>query len=194
MKAMLLSALGLGMCASVSLTVNPAQAERPFMDVLGATSPPIGYVELCERQPAFCDQRTNSPTVVQLDERAWADLLAINAFVNNSVEPVTDADLYGRLELWTMPSGYGDCEDYVLLKRDILIEHGWPASALLITVVREPSGAGHAVLTVRTDRGEFILDNQMAQVLRWDETPYRFIKRQSEFDETIWASIHDNRV
>jgi predicted transglutaminase-like cysteine proteinase len=61
----------------------------------------------------------------------------------------------------------------------------------LITVVRERSGEGHAVLTVRTDRGDFILDNQEANVLRWDQTNYEYIKRQSEFDETVWASIDD---
>jgi predicted transglutaminase-like cysteine proteinase len=97
-------------------------------------------------------------------------------------------------EVWTLPTTYGDCEDYVLMKRQMLIDNGWPASALLITVVRERSGEGHAVLTVRTDRGDFILDNQEANVLRWDETNYHYIKRQSEFDETVWASINDGRV
>ena len=40
------------------------------------------------------------------------------------------------------------------------MESGWPRAALLVTVVREKNGNGHAVLTVKTDKGEFILDNQ----------------------------------
>lgn len=174
---------------------SAAQAgERPFMQMLGATSAPVGYVQLCERNPSFCVQRTAAPTIVQLDERSWRELQAINAHVNATIQPVTDADLYGEVEVWTLPADSGDCEDYVLLKRDMLIARGWPASALLVTVVRERSGDGHAVLTVRTDRGDFILDNQQAAILRWDETPYQFIKRQSEFDETVWASIDDGRA
>ena len=42
----------------------------------------------------------------------------------------------------------------------MLIQAGWPREALLITVVRDKKGEGHAVLTVKTDKGEFILDNQ----------------------------------
>ena len=37
---------------------------------------------------------------------------------------------------------------------------GWPESKLLITVVRDENNEGHAVLTVRTDEGDFILDNR----------------------------------
>jgi predicted transglutaminase-like cysteine proteinase len=174
--------------------VGVAHAELPYMEVLGATSAPIGYVQLCQRTPSICVQRTASPSVVQLSETSWRDLLAVNTHVNQAIQPVTDAELYGHPEVWTMPTTYGDCEDYVLMKRQMLIDNGWPASALLITVVRERSGEGHAVLTVRTDRGDFILDNQEANVLRWDETNYHYIKRQSEFDETVWASINDGRV
>ncbi|MBV6657025.1 MAG: transglutaminase-like cysteine peptidase [Devosiaceae bacterium] len=195
MKSTLKGALlALMMAGASTAGATTAQAEAPFMQMLGATSAPIGYVELCQRSPEFCIQRTSSPTVVTLTQNSWHELLAVNHHVNQTVLPITDHDLYGQIEVWTMPNGLGDCEDYVLMKRDMLIARGWPASALLITVVRERSGQGHAVLTVRTDRGDFILDNQAANVLRWDQTPYTYIKRQSEFDETVWASIHDARV
>src|SRR5216684_4346526 len=86
-----------------------------------------------------------------------------------------------------------DCEDYVLLKRRMLMEAGWPREALLITVVRETSGDGHAVLTVRTDRGDFVLDNQNAAIVLWSESGYRFVKRQSQSDPNIWVSLGDPR-
>lgn len=174
--------------------VATAHAEIPYMEVLGATSAPIGYVQFCQRTPPACGQQTPAPSVVELTEASWRELLAVNTHANQAILPMTDADLYGHPEVWTIPTTYGDCEDYVLLKRQMLIERGWPASALLITVVRERSGEGHAVLTVRTDRGDFVLDNQEANILRWDATSYHFIKRQSEFNETVWASINDLRV
>ena len=58
-----------------------------------------------------------------------------------------------------IPNGAGDCEDYVLEKRRELMHKGLSASDLLITVVRKPDGEGHAMLTVRTDKGDFVLDN-----------------------------------
>jgi len=98
------------------------------------------------------------------------------------------------VEKWSYPDdGYGDCEDYVLLKRRTLMEAGWPREALLITVVRDRKGDGHAVLTVKTDQGEFVLDNQVQEILPWSETNYRFVKRQSQSDPNQWVSIGDPR-
>jgi predicted transglutaminase-like cysteine proteinase len=110
--------------------------------------------------------------------------------VNESVKPMTDIEHWGTIEKWSYPDdGYGDCEDYVLLKRRLLIQAGWPREALLITVVRDRRDEGHAVLTVKSDRGEFILDNQAEAVLPWFETGYRFVKRQSQKDPNVWVSL-----
>ena len=73
------------------------------------------------------------------------------------------------------------------------MQAGWPRQALLITVVRDNRGDGHAVLTVKTDKGEFILDNQAEEVLLWSETNYRFVKRQSQTDPNVWVSLGDPR-
>ena len=127
--------------------------------------------------------------LASLNHPRIAELERINDHVNDAVSPVTDLDLYGKVEVWTYPSGKGDCEDYVLLKRRMLIERGWPDSTLLITVVRDENNEGHAVLTVRTDRGDLVLDNKRRQVTRWNETPYTFIKRQSERDPLVWTSL-----
>jgi predicted transglutaminase-like cysteine proteinase len=81
----------------------------------------------------------------------------------------------------------------VLLKRRMLMQAGWPREALLITVVRDKKGDGHAVLTVRTDRGDFILDNQAEDVLLWSETGYRFVKRQSQGNPSHWVALEDAR-
>jgi predicted transglutaminase-like cysteine proteinase len=105
------------------------------------------------------------------------------------VQPVTDQELYGKVEYWTYPTDKGDCEDYVLLKRKLLMERGWPESTLLITVVRDENNEGHAVLTVRTDAGDLILDNKRPAIMHYNETPYTFIKRQSEGNPLVWISL-----
>jgi predicted transglutaminase-like cysteine proteinase len=134
------------------------------------------------------------PRDVVLSNKAWTDLVRINKWVNDNVKPMTDMDHWGVVEKWSYPDdGYGDCEDYALLKRRMLMEAGWPREALLITVVRERNGDGHAILTVKTDKGEFILDNQETRVLLWSETNYRFVKRQSQADPNRWVSLGDPR-
>ena len=144
--------------------------------------------------PKECAAAASAPRDVVLTTKAWKDLVRVNKWVNDSIKPMTDMDHWGVVEKWSYPDdGYGDCEDYVLLKRRMLMQAGWPREALLITVVRDKKGDGHAVLTVKTDKGEFILDNQEEEVLLWSETGYRFVKRQSQTDPNIWVALGDPR-
>jgi predicted transglutaminase-like cysteine proteinase len=158
------------------------------------TRPPIGWVQFCNERPWECRAERSEPRDVQFTRAAFQELVRVNRHVNERIKPLTDLEQYGVVEKWTYPdSGYGDCEDYVLLKRKILMQLGWPREALLITVVRDRKGDGHSVLTVRTDRGEFVLDNQVEEILPWAETGYRYVKRQSQADPNIWVSLGDLR-
>lgn len=180
---------------AVAMTDATAQgAGMYFMKTLGKTRMPEGHVSFCVRHPGDCSTQARAPQIHKLTEKTWRELLAVNNVVNISIRPVTDIELHNRRELWSYPSTMGDCEDYVLLKRKLLIGKGWDPSSLLITVVLDQRGDGHAVLTVRTDRGDFILDNQDQRVLLWSETPYRYIKRQSARVERNWVAISDNRA
>jgi predicted transglutaminase-like cysteine proteinase len=156
-----------------------------------ATSP-IGWVEFCQ-QPEHrtdCAAPPLKAVDADLDEKRWRDLLAINARVNRDIEAVTDMDHWGLAEKWSYPTdGKGDCEDYVLEKRKRLMAIGFPRQSLLITVVRDRKGDGHAVLMVRTDRGDFVLDNQEQKVKLWTETGYKFVKRQSQENPNRWVSL-----
>jgi predicted transglutaminase-like cysteine proteinase len=168
---------------------------RPLFVATGATArAPIGWVQFCAENPGECEVEPRSPADARLSAPRWRELVRINALVNTAIRPMTDIDQYGVVEKWSFPdSGYGDCEDYVLLKQRLLIEAGWPRQALLITVVRDQRGEGHAVLTVRTDRGEFVLDNQNPAILLWSETQYRFVKRQAQTNPNVWVSLGDTR-
>ncbi len=118
-----------------------------------------------------------------------SELDEVNRLVNAAVQPVTDLEAYGVEEYWTLPTNRGDCEDYALLKRKLLIQRGWPQSALLLTVVRDELGEGHAVLTARTAQGDFVLDNKIRDVRIWHATPYQFLMRQSYVNPQAWVSL-----
>ena len=145
---------------------------------------------------AECAVRSTAPARVRLTPQLWNEMVAVNAAVNLAVTPATDEEIYGRPEFWAYPGakGEGDCEDLVLLKRRDLIEKGWPVGALLITVVRQRNGEGHAVLTVETDRGDLVLDNLQPRVLVWSDTDYQYVKRQSELNSGQWMAIDDART
>ena len=159
------------------------------------TRAPIGWVEFCIEYKPECETKPSAPRDVVLTPKAWSDMVKVNAWVNDNIKPITDLEHWGVVERWDYPDdGYGDCEDYVLLKRRMLMQAGWPREALLITVVRDKKGDGHAVLTVKTDRGEFILDNQEAEVLPWNKTGYHFVKRQSQTDPNVWVALGEPRA
>ncbi|TYC56406.1 transglutaminase [Rhodobacterales bacterium] len=165
------------------------------MDMHTSAKAPIGYVQFCHDNARSCPDDTYDPVVVRLNEALWDQLIAVNKDVNHRIRPMTDKDLFGKEEYWTYPiNGYGDCEEYVLEKQRVLLEAGWPRSALLITVAKDVQNSGHAVLTVRTDHGDMILDNQVEAVLPWYSTPYRYIKRQSADSAMKWTGISDTRV
>jgi predicted transglutaminase-like cysteine proteinase len=170
-----------------------AASERPVFISIGADArAPIGWVQFCNDNARDCEAQGGGARDVVLNAKAWSDLVRINRWANEHIKPVTDMEHWGVVERWDYPKdGYGDCEDYVLLKRQMLMKAGWPASALLITVVRDKKGEGHAVLTVKTDKGEFILDNQAENVVLWSESGYRFVKRQSQQDPNVWVSLGD---
>jgi predicted transglutaminase-like cysteine proteinase len=178
-----------------ALGAAPAVAGDPlFISVGDETRAPVGWVEFCNHRPWECHVAPTAPRNVTLTSKAWKELVRINRLVNTRIRPMTDLEHYGVVEKWAYPDdGYGDCEDYVLLKRRMLMEAGWPREALLITVVRDKKGDGHAVLTVRTDQGEFVLDNQNEEIVTWPEAGYRFVKRQSQSDPNVWVSLGDPR-
>lgn len=185
--------------AGLLLSVAPASAANidlsnpAFAQVTGPTSIPIGHSQFCKVNPDECGANPGVVEAIELTEERWAQLVAINNQMNTEIVPITDQDLYQVAEYWTYPKGYGDCEEYVLAKRRALIENGWDVSALLIAVVRQQSGAGHAVLMVRTDRGDMVLDNLQGSIKVWADTPYQFLKRQSQANAGDWVSIEDGR-
>jgi predicted transglutaminase-like cysteine proteinase len=184
-----------GVTMAVTLSALPAFGflARPviFAKLGAVTKPPSGWLRFCAENPQECRPSDEGQRDVTLTPDLLQQLYSINAYANDRVKWTPDIELYGKSERWAYPLDRGDCEDIVLLKRRLLAAAGWPISALLIATVDDhATGIGrHAVLTVRTDRGELILDNLTPEILFWYETDYRFLTRQSTADPNVWMAF-----
>lgn len=175
--------------AAAGLGGKPSAFAREYSETL----PPIGFVEFCQRSPESCAPDGSRQRRIGMTEEKWLLVRMVNAFVNGAIAPVTDETLYGTPEYWTIPTDAGDCEDVVLLKKKILQSKGIPAEALRITVVLDEHGEGHAVLTLTTAAGDYILDNRRNEIRNGSATGYTLLKRQSAQDPRKWVSLEPAR-
>ena len=171
-----------------SETSAPASTYAPIGHV---TSVPYGWVDFCGRRPEECSLGKLNPVDVRLTKKTWAALQHVNKRANDAIEPITNLEHWGTMvDHWDYPiDGKGDCKVYALYKRKLLVEQGFPRQALLMTIVRDLDGEGHAILTVKTDHGEFVLDNLTDDIRPWDATGYRYVKRQAQDDPNVWLDL-----
>jgi predicted transglutaminase-like cysteine proteinase len=171
--------------ASPTSAAWPEPTEAIVSD--GLADPTPAWLEFCKAQPQECAVDVSEPGVLTLSQDLWLTMGAVNERVNRTILAVTDQDHWGVLDRWDYPdNGLGDCEDIQLLKRKLLMEAGLSRRALRMTVVLDEQGVGHAVLMVRTNHGEFILDNKTDAVLAWQQTGYHYVKREGD-DGSAWV-------
>lgn len=161
-------------CALTSATAAPRLVAARSAPALAA------WVLFCEQHSSECAIDPAEPEIIRLDQTALELIQAVNRHVNRSIVPKRDIEHWGKLDQWDLPGdGVGDCEDYQLLKRKLLVEAGLPRRAMRMTAVIDDSGEGHAVLTILTDAGDLILDNKVDAVLPLHQVKYEFVKRES---------------
>ena len=157
--------------------------------VYAKSLPPVGYVDFCGRGEAECQFRGGRIETLAVTTENWDQIDQVNRIVNTKIRPATDMELYGKPDYWTYPVAAGDCEDYVLLKKRYLTELGFNPDVMLITVVLDEHNEGHAILTMVTAQGDYVLDNRRREILRWDDAGYKFLKRQSQATANEWVSL-----
>jgi len=137
------------------------EPQASFATTGAQTNVPYEWVDFCGRRPEACHVPRLPPVDVSLSAQSWRLLDQVNRQVNASIQPVSNLEHWGTLlDHWDYPvDGKGDCKIYALYKRKLLLDVGFPRQALLMTIVYDLQGDGHTILTVKTDRGEFILDN-----------------------------------
>ena len=175
-------------------TVDPLAAvlvplhTAPVGDV---TRVPYGWADFCTRRSEECRVDVADPVDIVMTPKVMRALSTVNTRANAAIEPISNLEHWGTiLDHWDYPTdGKGDCKIYALWKRKQLLDAGFPRQALLMTIVRDTEGNGHTILTVKTDKGDYILDNMVAEIRLWDETGYKFVKRQSQSDPNVWVSI-----
>jgi predicted transglutaminase-like cysteine proteinase len=151
---------------------------------------PSGYLAFCERNPEECRAHPGEPDRIKFTSALWDELEKVNLVVNTAIRPEDDKEHYGVSEFWTVPvDGEGDCEDYVLAKRKMLVLLGLPEAALRITVVLDRGIVRHAVLTVVTDQGDYVLDSLKNEILTTDKADYVWVERQDPASRTGWVAL-----
>jgi predicted transglutaminase-like cysteine proteinase len=149
------------------------------------TLAPLPFVRFCMSNPDDC-KPSGSGGAIALDSRKLRTLTNVNTNVNARIYPEIDVE---ERDDWSLTTANGDCNDYAIQKRHELLATGWPTSALSLAVVTTASGKGHLVLTVRTDRGDLVLDNLRGSVFPWKDADYRWVKRQSAEEPRRWVTI-----
>jgi predicted transglutaminase-like cysteine proteinase len=157
----------------------------------GYTLGPTGFYVMCSTMPSACKlQRARNVGTAAGDIKLTTDTLGlidrVNREVNGSMRPQAEA---AGADVWKIGGSTGDCEDYALTKRAALLRKGFPSSSLLMTSVVTRRGELHAVLMVRTDRGDFVLDNLSPLVKPWSATGYRFTSMQSPDNPRMWVRL-----
>jgi len=180
----------LAIAVAAILIVGPTSAEaqgQAFLVAQRAAPQPPGSAGLCGKYAWACAR-----TGASVSSEATALQLArkINAKVNRGTRHMEDRAQYGREEHWALPTARGgDCEDFVLLKKKMLVEAGVASEALLIATVLDRDMSSHAVLVFRTRSGDLILDNLTNKILPWSKTGYTFLKLQNPASLGKWDAV-----
>ena len=181
----------LGGAATQAQTVGSLPESGSAVESGNPARPVAAWTDFCTRYPAECQVDASEPALISLTPAVWHTLAIVNRRVNARIRPISDMAHWGVVDRWDFPDdGFGDCEDIQLLKRRMLIGRRLPRRALRMTVVIDEIGEGHAVLMVRTDRGDLILDNKTNAVLAWQRTGYTFIKREGQ-DGRAWVALNN---
>lgn len=149
--------------------------------------PPIGHTAFCERYPGDCEASAGKPTRPRDAAERLGEVKAVHAKVNGAIAARPDTDPADRS--WLIWPKSGDCDDYAVTKRHVLLERGWPSADLLLAeVVLPESGEHHLLLIVRDDTDDWVLDNRKRDIARLSEIrrDYKFERIQASDDPKFW--------
>jgi len=179
-------AKGLLVAASF-LVAMPGKASGPFLILGVPVPPPMGARSLCQEYLWACRDITGSHyRHSELIEMAYL----VNSYYNERIQAADDWETYGQEEKWAVPTGgSGDCEDYALAKKETLLASGVSSDRLLMATVLDLDRNHHAVLILRTDRGDYVLDNLTDEIKHWGETGYIYLRVQLPLDKKQWRMV-----
>lgn len=154
---------GLVIVAALSMTALSTPAAQ------AGKHAPLGYQVMCLKDPASC--KGGGKAKVEATSDLMATLKRVNTQYNRSIKPRNDSGA----DIWSASATSGDCEDYVMAKRAALIRAGVPSSSLRIAYVKTKRNEGHAILVVKTNGKDLVLDNLTATIRPLSQTGYRIV-------------------
>jgi predicted transglutaminase-like cysteine proteinase len=180
--------------AMMLIGVNPVAAgQDAFLKARMTVSSPAGAKDLCQRYAWACQRSSAAPVRISGSQLDYA--ISLNRQINRQVRSISDLAQYGVVEHWALPTARGgDCEDFALLKKKMLIEAGLDPQMLLIATVLDRSRNAHAVLVMRTAQGDFILDNLRDDVKHWSRTGYTYLRMQDPSDPRRWSAVIEGGI
>ncbi|WP_159082366.1 transglutaminase-like cysteine peptidase [Paragemmobacter aquarius] len=188
-KAIAATALAFVCAASSALALDATRSgggAAGLLPLRAVVSAPGGAADLCAKYSWACAAGTSAASF-GADQMEMA--VRINRAANARIRPVADLVQYHAAENWAMPTARGgDCEDYALYKKAKLIEAGVSPDRLLLATVLDRKGDSHAVLVLRTDTADLVLDNLRGAVKPWDETGYTFLRMQDPRNPARWVA------
>lgn len=180
-------AIALAALAAFAAPVDGFASGSGYLKARGQGEAPPGAQRLCSTYNWACARGASNGVVSQ---GQMGVVRAVNSHINRSTRAIEDRQQYGEAERWAMPTSRGgDCEDYALAKKRALISKGIDPQRLLIATVLDRSRRPHAVLIVRTDRGDMVLDNVTNSIRNWRETRYVFLRMQDPKRPSRWVNV-----
>ncbi|MDC8754957.1 transglutaminase-like cysteine peptidase [Erythrobacter sp. sf7] len=186
-----------GSLAPVTVREELSDGRDPASDdFLGSSRVYIGFTPLDDEWRRVSEKssaRSVRGLVARHAQESDFDHLArVNAWVNRKIEFVEDQTLYGMSEYWataaeTLRLSKGDCEDFAILKYQILVDSGVDPGSIYLTLVWDAiRRRDHAVLIVRLEDAYYMLDSDSDRVLPAD-TSYEYAARMSFSQRSAWV-------
>lgn len=156
---------------AVTSTATPAgrwASARPAGRFLGTERIRIGRTRFDAEWERVASQKLAaedlSRTLGQVPGDRTSLMLEVNRWVNSEITYRRDPAMFGRRDYWadaraTLRSRAGDCEDYAILKMQLLRAAGVASEDMMLTLARDTlRRSDHAVLLVRNEGEWFMLD------------------------------------
>jgi predicted transglutaminase-like cysteine proteinase len=182
-----------GVFGSLELRTNSKKSTSEWHRVLDRIRSEASIYQKCDRDeepchPALRNWRNAVKRMKTLS--GYALLSAVNTNINQLIRYRNDERAWGKADHWATPvealTGFGDCEDFAILKYVTLSELGFGEDQLKIVVVKDQKrGIGHAVLAVRSGTQIDILDNLSPHPVKHTEiesyTPVYSVNREGRW-------------
>lgn len=177
--------------AALFITFTPVAAQATkagrFLPEKMEIAPPSGAQNLCAKYDWVCSTSRQNKRFTQNDSQL---IKRINRRVNGETREITDQSQYKKADFWSLPTSRGgDCEDFALLKKKELVRAGISPERLLLATVLDRTRRSHAVLVLRTDTGDYVLDNLTNKIKSWQSTRYTFLRMQNPSAPGSWIGV-----